>query len=289
MVLGVGEEKAMPGRLAGKVALITGAARGQGRSHAVHLAREGADVLLVDLCEDIPSCHYSLASTEDLDQTARLVEKLERRAIIVRGDVRDRAKMEAAAQLAVAELGGLDVVVANAGIAPLGADGNEATFIDGFDVDFLGVVNTFSAALPKVPDGASLIATGSVAAIRGAVSNPASGPGGAAYALAKTFVVQYVQSLAKQLAYRKIRVNAIHPSNCNTAMLHSEGMYRLFRPDLTNPTEADVREVMSTIQSMPIPFVEPEDVSAAVVFLASDESRYVTGLQMTVDAGAALH
>jgi SDR family mycofactocin-dependent oxidoreductase len=278
----------MPGRLAGKVALVTGAARGQGRSHSVRLAREGADVVLVDLCDNIPTCNYPLATIEDLDQTARMIEKLERRAIAFRGDVCDRAEMETVAELAIRELGGLDVVVANAGIAPLGADGTEATFVDGFDVDFLGVVNTFAAALPRVPDGASLIATGSVAAIRGAVENPASGPGGAAYALAKSFVVQYVRVLAKQVAPRRIRVNAVHPTNCNTAMLHNEGMYRLFRPDLECPVTDDVLDAFSSIQAMPVPYVEPADVSAAVVFLASDESRYVTGLQMTIDAGAAL-
>src|SRR5262249_48219887 len=199
----------MPGRLAGKVALVTGAGRGQGRSHAVHLAREGADVLLVDVCADISTAKYPLATVEDLDQTARQVEKLERRAVVMRADVRDREAMKSAAALAVAELGGLDVVVANAGIAPLGADGTAAAFVDGFDVDFIGVANTFATALPHVPDGASLIATGSVAAIRGAVQSPASGPGGAGYALAKSFVVEYVRALAKQLAPRRIRVNAV--------------------------------------------------------------------------------
>jgi SDR family mycofactocin-dependent oxidoreductase len=278
----------MSGRLAGKVALVTGAGRGQGRSHAVHLAREGADVVLVDLCADIPTTNYPLATIEDLDQTAREIEKLERHALAIRADVRDRTAMESAVARAVTELGGLDVVVANAGIAPLGADGTEATFVDGFDVDFVGVVNTFGAALPRVPDGASLIATGSVAAIRGAVDNPASGPGGAAYALAKTFIVQYVRALAKQVARRRIRVNAVHPTNCNTAMLHNDGMYRLFRPDLEHPVTEDVLDAFAGIQAMPVPYVEPADVSAAVVFLASDESRYVTGLQMTVDAGAAL-
>jgi len=275
--------------LAGKVALVTGAGRGQGRSHAVHLAREGADVVLVDLCADIPTNRYPLATVEDLDQTARQVEKLERRAVVVRGDVRDRQAMERAATLAVSELGGLHVVVANAGIAPLGADGTAQTFVDSFDVDFAGVVNTFSAALPHLPDGASMIATGSVAAIRGAVENPASGPGGAGYALAKTMIVQYTKALAKQLAPQKIRVNAVHPTNCDTTMLHNDGMYRLFRPDLEHPVTDDVIDAFGTIQAMPIPYIDPADVSHAVVYLASDESRYVTGLQLTVDAGAALN
>ncbi len=132
----------MSRRLAGKVALVTGAGRGQGRSHAVHLAREGADVVLVDLCADIPSNNYRLATIEDLDQTARQIEKLERRAIAVRADVRDRDALKSAAARAVNELGGLDVVVANAGIAPLGASGTAMTFGDAFDVDFVGVVNT---------------------------------------------------------------------------------------------------------------------------------------------------
>jgi len=229
------EELKMPGRLAGKVALVTGAGRGQGRSHAVHLAREGADVVVLDLCADIGTNNYPLATVAELDETARQIEKLERRAVVVRADVRDRSAMESAVDHCVGELGGLDVVVANAGIAPLGADGTEQKFIDGLDVDFLGVVNTFGAAIPRVPDGASLIATGSVAAIGGAVESPASGPGGAAYALAKSFVVQYVQALAKQLAGRRIGVNAVHPTNCNTRDAPQRGHVSALSPGSGTP------------------------------------------------------
>jgi SDR family mycofactocin-dependent oxidoreductase len=279
----------MTGRLAGKVALVTGAARGQGRSHALHLAREGADVVLIDICADIETVGYPMATPEDLDDTARWIEKSGRRATVHRADVRDRPALSSVIAESVDEFGRIDVVVANAGIAPLGAQGTVSAFIDGFDVDFVGVVNTFAVALPHVPDGGSLIATGSVAGLKGSVESPASGPGGAAYGLAKKMIVQYVDSLAKQLAPRLIRVNAVHPTNCNTAMLQSKPMYRLFRPDLDDPSEADVLEGFSSIQPMPIAFVEPEDISAAVVYLASDESRYVTGLQLKVDGGATLY
>lgn len=170
-------------RLAGKVALVTGAARGRGRSHALRLAREGADIMLVDLCDNIPSCDYPLATSEDLDRTACMIEKLDRRAAVYRCDVCDRTEMEIAVDTAVRQLGALDVVVASAAIAPTRAEAPIAAFIDTFDVDFLGVVNTFSAAMPRLSEGASLIASGPSSSAQGPLHDRPQGPGGAAYEL----------------------------------------------------------------------------------------------------------
>ncbi|OBG02530.1 mycofactocin-coupled SDR family oxidoreductase [Mycolicibacter sinensis] len=277
------------GRVRGKTALITGAARGQGRHHAIRLAEEGADVILIDVCADIPGVGYPMATPQDLDETVRLVEKFERRAVPVIVDVRDRYSMDQAVQTAVQTLGGLDVVVANAGICPIGPDYPVTAFADAVDVDLVGVLNTIHVALPLISQGGSIIATGSVAAmLPNAVNNPGNGPGGAGYGLAKQFISDYVVVLARQLAPQGIRVNAVHPTNCNTDMLHSPPMYRAFRKDLAEPTRADAEEAFPHMQSMPIPYVEPDDIANAVVFLASDESRYVTGLQLPVDGGALL-
>jgi SDR family mycofactocin-dependent oxidoreductase len=277
------------GRVEGKVALITGAARGQGRCHAVRLAEEGAHVILVDICADIPGVGYSMATPEDLDQTVRLVEKFDRRAIAAVVDVRDRPSLQQAVASAVETFDRLDVVVANAGICPIGAEYPVSAFSDAVDVDLVGMLNTIHVALPWVSAGGSIIATGSVGAmLPDAVNNPGNGPGGAGYGLAKQFISQYVVVLARQVAAQGIRVNAVHPTNCNTDMLHSAPMYKAFRKDLPDPSRADVEEAFPRMQAMPIPYVEPEDISHAVVYLASDESRYVTGLQLAVDGGALL-
>ena len=277
------------GRVEGKVALITGAARGQGRHHAVRLAEEGADVILVDICADIPGVGYPMATPEDLDETVRLVEKFDRRAVAAVVDVRDRPSLQKAVASALDTFGRLDVVVANAGICPIGPDYPVSAFADAVDVDLVGVLNTIHVALPRVSPGGSIIATGSVAAmLPNAVNNPGNGPGGAGYGLAKQFISQYVVVLARQVAAQGIRVNAVHPTNCNTDMLHSPPMYKAFRKDLPEPTRADAEQAFPRMQSMPIPYVEPDDIAHAVVFLASDESRYVTGLQLAVDGGALL-
>ncbi|OUS97146.1 mycofactocin-coupled SDR family oxidoreductase [Rhodococcus sp. NCIMB 12038] len=279
-------------RVAGKVVLITGAARGQGRSHAVHLADEGADIIAFDLCEDIASNEYPLATEADLAETRRLVEKAGRRVVTAKVDVRDRAALRRELDAAVATLGRLDVVVANAGIAPLGNDVPVEGFVDAFDVDFVGVVNTIHSALPHLDAGASIIATGSVAGLvpqTGLNGQQAlQGPGGDGYGLAKRMLWTYTNSLALTLGPKSIRVNAIHPTNCNTDMLQSPPMFRTFRPDLENPTAADAKVTFPFMQAMPTPWVEPEDISHAVVFLSSDESRFVTGQQLRVDAGAGL-
>lgn len=278
------------GRVQDKVAFITGAARGQGRSHAVHLAEEGADIIAVDICADIASNEYPLARPEDLDETVRLVEKTGRRVVAIQADVRDRAALADGVGLGVAELGRLDVVVANAGICPLGEGLPVEAFVDAVDVDLVGVINTVHVALPHLSAGASIIMTGSVA---GLLSSAASGSGpqglgGAGYNLAKRVIVEYSTTLAVKLAPKSIRVNAVHPSNCNTDMLQSEPMYKTFRPDLANPSVEEAVEGFRTMQAMPIAWVEPSDISYAVVYLASDESRYVTGMQLRVDGGATI-
>ena len=278
------------GRVTGKVALISGAARGQGRSHARMLAAEGADIIAVDMCADIETNEYPLARPEDLDETGRLVEKEGQRAFTAVADVRDRAALSAAIDQGVAEFGHLDVVVANAGIAPLTAGLPPQAFADAVDVDLIGVINLVHASLKHLQAGASIIATGSVAAFMASMNTSGidGGPGGAGYAFAKQVVAHYVNDFALQLAPKFIRMNAIHPTNCNTDMLHSPPMYRAFRPDLPNPTRDDAELSFPVIQAMPIPYVEPEDISEAVVFLASDAARYITGQQLRVDAGGFL-
>jgi SDR family mycofactocin-dependent oxidoreductase len=278
------------GRVEGKVVLISGAARGQGRSHARLLAAEGADIIAVDLCEDIETNEYPLARPEDLDETARLVEKEGRRAHTTIVDVRDRAALSAAIDRGVAELGRLDVVVANAGIAPLTPGLPPQAFVDAVDVDLVGVLNLVHASVKHLSAGASIIATGSLAAYIASQNAGGMdlGAGGGGYAFAKQVVAHYVNDLARQLAPVNIRVNAIHPTNVNTDMLHSAPMYRAFRPDLESPTRADAELAFPVMNGMPTPYIEPEDVSEAVLFLASDAARYVTGQQLRVDAGGAL-
>jgi SDR family mycofactocin-dependent oxidoreductase len=278
----------MGGRLAGKVAFITGIARGQGRSHAVRLAEEGADIIGLDICADLPHVPYPLATTGDLEETVALVEKLDRRIVAGVADVADRRSVQRVLDEGMAEFGHLDVVVANAGVAVLGNYPID-TYFTTVNTLLVGVVNTVAAAYPNLPDGASIIATGSVAAlVPGASDGPATGPGGRGYSFAKRTIAQFVRETALVMAPRGIRVNAVHPTNCDTDLLHTESMYSLFRPDLESPTREDAEVAFPAMQAMPIPYIQPIDVSNAVVFLASDESRYVTGLQLRVDAGAVI-
>ncbi len=278
------------GRVEGKVAFVTGAARGQGRSHAVRLAEEGADIIAVDICHDIESLGYPLARREDLDETANLVEKTGRRIVAAQADVRDAAQLRTALAAGVAELGRLDIVVAQAGIAGMSGTPPWQAWSDVIDTNLIGTINAIQAALPYLEEGASIIATGSTAALMDVAKTDAPGqdPGGVAYIVAKRGLSQYVHELATHIAARRIRANVIHPTNCNTDMLQSEPMYRAFRPDLEHPTRADAEPVFPVQQAMPIPFIEPVDISNAIVFLASEESRYITGMQLRVDGGGYL-
>ncbi|MFD0901939.1 mycofactocin-coupled SDR family oxidoreductase [Actinomadura sediminis] len=278
------------GRVEGKVAFVTGAGRGQGRSHAVRLAEEGADVIAVDICRDIESVGYELAGPDDLKETARLIEAAGRRVVAVQADVRDAARLADAVERGVRELGRLDVVVAQAGIAPLHGEPPLQAWTDVVNVNLVGTINAIQVALPHLGEGASIIATGSAAALmnHGIVQTPGSNPGGAGYAFTKRALSEYAHELARNLAPQRIRINVVHPTNCNTPMLQSPPMYRSFRPDLENPTREDAEPAFAVQQAFPVSYVEPGDISDTVLFLASDESKFVTGMQMRVDAGGYL-
>ena len=277
-------------RVEGKVAFVTGAARGQGRSHAVRLAEEGADIIAVDLCSDIAAIGYPMATPEDLEETVRPVEKHGRRIVAVQADVRQVDQLRAAVERGIAELGSLDIVVAQAGVAGMKGEPQIDAWCAVVDTNLIGTMNAIQVALPHLGDGASIIATGSTAALMDVskVDVPGKDLGGVAYVFSKRALSQYIHELATHLAPRGIRANVVHPTNCNTDMLQSEPMYRSFRPDLEHPTRADAEPAFGVQQAMPIPYVEPEDISNTVLFLASDEARYVTGMQMRVDGGGYL-
>jgi SDR family mycofactocin-dependent oxidoreductase len=276
------------GKLDGKVAFITGAARGQGRSHAVRLAEEGADIIAVDLCAPISSMNYPNASPEDLDQTVKEVEATGRKIIARIGDVRLREQLKEVLNEGIAAFGHVDVIVANAGICPGRDDTLCGGFVDATDVDLIGAMNTVAVALPHLQAGASIIVTGSTAGMMKGTTEMMGNSGGVGYSWAKQTVVRYVEVLALQLASHMIRMNGIHPTNCDTDLLHNVDVYRAFRPDLENPKREDVMDSLPLMQAMPIPYIDPQDVSHLVAYLASDESRYMTGLNIRLDAGAML-
>lgn len=278
------------GRVQGKVAFVTGAARGQGRSHAVRLAEEGADIIAVDRCADFATVGYPMATPEDLDETAQYVVKTGQRIVTAKVDVADAGRLKTALEDGIAELGKLDIVVTAAGIAGMKGSADLAAWIDVMNTNLIGTMNAIHAALPHLGEGASIIATGSTAALMdiGKNDNPGTDPGGSAYLHSKRLLSQFVHSLAAELAPRGIRANVVHPTNTNTPMLQSAPMYKSFRPDLENPTQADAEPVFYVQQAMKVPWVEPEDISNMVLFLASDEARYITGTQQRVDAGGYL-
>jgi NAD(P)-dependent dehydrogenase (short-subunit alcohol dehydrogenase family) len=258
------------------------------------MAEEGADIIAIDICRQIESNPYPLATPDDLAETERAVKSLGRRIVTGIADVRERIELSDALQAGITDLGKVDIVVANAGILPMGMGKHDAmAFVDATDVDLLGVMNTVAVSLPHLPNGASIIVTGSNAGLMpGGADNPTMGPGGSGYGWSKRILVEYVEKLAMHVASRFIRVNAIHPTNCNTTLLHNDGIYSVFRPDLIEdgqlPTREDVEPAFTYFQAMPIPYVEPEDIANLALFLASDESRYITGQQIRVDAGSYL-
>jgi SDR family mycofactocin-dependent oxidoreductase len=276
------------GRVQGKVAFITGAARGQGRSHAVRLAEEGANIVALDICAPIASMRYPLATPEDLQQTVKEVEATGQKIIACQADVRHRDQLQTVIDEAISTFGRVDVVVANAGICPMEDPSLCEGFVDVTDVDLIGVMNTVAVSLPHLQSGASIIVTGSTAGMMEGTTENLGASGGVGYAWAKQVIVRYVEVLALQLAPHMVRLNAIHPTNCDTHLLQNVDIYRAFRPDLENPTREDAVLAFPAMQAMPIPWIDPLDVSHLVAFLASDESRYITGLNIRLDAGAML-
>jgi NAD(P)-dependent dehydrogenase (short-subunit alcohol dehydrogenase family) len=243
--------------------------------------------MLVDLCDNIPSCDYPLATSEDLDHTAYMIEKLDRLAAVYRCDVCDRTEMEIAVDATVRQLGALDVVVANAAISPTQPEAPIAAFIDTFDVDFIGVVNTFSAAMPRLGEGASLIASGPTST-PGPLRDRPQGLGGAAYELAQSMVTEYVQMLAKQLAPQGIRVNTVSGSESGNDLDRAGRLHRPVMLDVDHRVDRAGTATLSTM-SWPATTWADTDASAAVAFLAADESRAITGRHVTVDAGLFLN
>lgn len=276
----------MTGRVAGKVALVTGAARGQGRSHALRLAEEGADTILVDVAAPMPAVAgaYPGATDEDFAATIDRVRALGARVSWRKVDVRDFAGLKAAVDEGVRVLGRLDIVAANAGIVVYGNTSltvGDAEWNDTLDVNLKGVWHTVKAAVPhmiKQGTGGSVIITSSTAGLKGTLNV-------GVYPATKHAVLGLARTLCNELAPHMIRVNTIHPGTVNTPMAINEATFGLFRPDLESPTIEDVAPDFASINAMPIPWVEPVDISNALLFLASDEARFVTGTELKVDAG----
>ncbi|MGE0777598.1 mycofactocin-coupled SDR family oxidoreductase [Mycolicibacterium sp.] len=278
----------MGGRVEDRVAFITGAARGQGRSHAVRLAEEGADIIAVDVCKQISSnTEIPPATPDDLAETVDLVKGTGRRIVATQVDVRDYAALKEAVDTGVEQLGRLDIVVANAGIGNGGQTldlTSEEDWDDMIAVNLSGVWKSVKAAVPHLISGGrggSVILTSSVGGLK---AYPHTGH----YIAAKHGVVGLMRTFAVELGQHSIRVNSVHPTNVNTPLFMNEGTMKLFRPDLENPGPDDMKVVAQMMHVLPVGWVEPRDISNAVLFLASDEARYVTGLPLTVDAGSML-
>jgi len=265
----------MAGRVAGKVAFVTGAGRGQGRTHAIRLAEEGADIIAIDICEDYETVAYGLSTTQDLADTVNAVEALDRRILATQADVRDAAALRKAVDDGVAQFGRLDIVAANAGICTVQAwdEVTAAIWQDTLDTNLTGVWNTIVVCVPHLiaSGGGSIICTSSTAGKKGL-------PFLAPYVAAKHGVVGIAKTMANELARHKIRVNTVHPTGVNTPMhLGLGGLDALITKD------QNLGPIF--MNSYPVDVIEPRDISNAVLFLASDEAQYVTGLEFTVDAG----
>lgn len=267
----------MAGRVEGKVALITGAARGQGRSHALRLAQEGADIIAIDIAAQIDTVPYPMATPDDLAETAKQIEALDRRIVTRVADVRDREALQAAFDAGVAELGAPTIVSANAGIAPMSMHPQAQEWQDVLDVNLTGVYNTVEVSKQAMIDngkGGAYVLTSSTAGLAGIGGNT---PGGLGYTAAKHGVVGLMRSYANTLAQHSIRVNTVHPTGVNTPMVVNDAMQEFL--------QSDPAMSQAMANALPVPMIEAVDISNAIVFLVSDAGRYITGVTLPVDAG----
>ena len=274
------------GRLDNKVAFITGVARGQGRSHAVRLAEEGCDIIGIDICRDIATAPYPGPSLDDLKETARLVEATGRSFHGAEADVRDLKALEQVVEDGYSAFGRLDIVIANAGIASFAPtlDMSELIWTEAIDILLTGVWKSIKASVPKIVDGGR----GGSVVITSSAGSFIAHENVAHYSAAKAGVVQLMRVLAKELAPYSIRVNTIHPTTVATEMVFNEATYRLFRPELDKPTQEDFVEALMGMNALPIPMIEAIDVTNAVLYLVTDDGRYVTGSCHMVTAGSGL-
>jgi (+)-trans-carveol dehydrogenase len=274
----------MAGRVEGKVAFITGAARSQGRSHALRLAQEGADIIAVDIAGPVSSIEmYPLATEEDLAETVRQVEALDRRIVATKADVRDTAALRAAVDDGVAQLGRLDIVLANAGVFEIqpALEITDDAWREMIDINLTGVWNTCKVALPHLVEGGrggAIVLTSSTAGLKGT-------PNTIHYTAAKHGVVGIMRTLANEFAPHSIRVNSVHPTGVDTVMIQNPKTWGLFDPAEPNPSRETAEPVFQSTNALPVPWVEPVDISNAILFLVSDEARYITGVTLPVDAG----
>ena len=272
------------GRVEGKIAFITGAARGQGRAHALRLAQEGADIIAVDLCRGVGTVPYDGATEADLAETVKQVEELDRRILAEQADVRELSALRRVAEEGLSQFGQIDIVCANAGIASFAPalDMTEQMWQDVIDINLTGIWKTVQATVPSMVErgeGGSVILTSSVAGL-------SAFPHLAHYTAAKHGVTGLMRTLAVELAPHRIRVNSIHPTTVDTPMVANEAAWGLFMGGVQGATREQAAVGMKALNALPIPWVEAVDISNAVLYLASEESRYVTGNTMVVDAGA---
>lgn len=273
-------------RFKGKTVFVTGVARGQGRQHAVRFAREGAHVIGLDIADTIPTVHYPSAGKADLDETVRLIEEVGGQSVIHQGDVRDQEAVTRAVEAGIERFGRIDVVLPTAGITSLGRlwELSDEQWDELIGINLTGVWRTLRATIPHLiagGNGGSIVLTGSIAGLMGM-------PGLAHYAASKHGVNGIMRSLANELAPQGIRINSVNPTNVATPMILNDVTYQHFRPDVPGATQEDAMAAFSSYNLLQTPWVEPDDVSNAVLWLCSDEARYLTGVALPVDTGTTV-